>query len=172
MEFNYPVELEGFTPFQKAVWSAMREIPYGQTRSYRWIAEKVGKPRACRAVGNACGKNPLLIIHPCHRVVGSHGKLGGFSAGLDLKKALLGLEGVGSGVRGQWSGHANPKSEILNPIPSACKMNKSASSQVNTDERLSRQLPQQAPISEDKLYPRRRRGKTMVGVVKSCAPFR
>lgn len=94
VEFSYPVDLEEFTPFQKAVWSAMRKIPYGQTRTYRWLAEKVGKPRAYRAVGNACGKNPLLIIQPCHRVVGSHGKLGGFSAGLNVKKALLRLEGV------------------------------------------------------------------------------
>ena len=95
VEFDYPVDVEGFTPFQKAVWAAMREIPYGQTRSYRWIAEKVGRPRAYRAVGNACGKNPLLIIQPCHRVVGSQGRLGGFSAGLELKEALLQLEGVG-----------------------------------------------------------------------------
>jgi len=93
VEFDYPVELEGFSLFQKMVWAAMREIPYGQTRSYRWLAEKIGKPQACRAVGNACGKNPLLIIQPCHRVVGSHGNLGGFSAGLELKKALLRLEG-------------------------------------------------------------------------------
>jgi O-6-methylguanine DNA methyltransferase len=94
VDFNYAIDVERYTPFQKAVWAEMREIPYGETRSYRWIAEKVGKPRAYRAVGNACGKNPLLIIQPCHRVVGSHGKLGGFSGGLGLKKALLRLEGV------------------------------------------------------------------------------
>jgi methylated-DNA-[protein]-cysteine S-methyltransferase len=90
--FDYQVDTEGFTPFQKAVWAAMKEVPYGETRSYRWIAEKVGKPRAYRAVGNACGRNPVLIIQPCHRVVGSGGRLGGFSAGLDLKRALLQLE--------------------------------------------------------------------------------
>ena len=92
--FDYDVDTETFTPFQRAVWAAMREIPYGETRSYQWIAERIGKPRGSRAVGNACGKNPLLIIQPCHRVVGSGGKLGGFSAGLDLKKALLRLEGA------------------------------------------------------------------------------
>jgi methylated-DNA-[protein]-cysteine S-methyltransferase len=92
--FDYDLDVDRFTAFQKDVWAAMREIPYGETRSYLWIAEKIGKPRACRAVGNACGKNPLLILQPCHRVVGSGGKLGGFSAGLELKKALLQLEGV------------------------------------------------------------------------------
>ncbi len=92
--FDYAVDVGAFTSFEKAVWGAMREIPYGETRSYQWIAERIGKPRACRAVGNACGKNPLLIVQPCHRVVGTHGKLGGFSAGLDLKKRLLQLEGA------------------------------------------------------------------------------
>ena len=92
--FDYPLDLDEFTSFQKAVWAAMRRIPYGHTRSYRWIAQSIGKPLSYRAVGNACGKNPLLIIQPCHRVVGSHGKLGGFSAGLELKKTLLRLEGV------------------------------------------------------------------------------
>jgi len=92
--FDYPLDLEEFTPLQRAVWAAMREIPYGQTRSYQWVAERIGKPRAARAVGNACGKNPLPIVQPCHRVVGLQGRLGGFSAGLDLKKVLLKLEGV------------------------------------------------------------------------------
>lgn len=92
--FSYALDDEKFTPFERAVWAAMREIPYGETRSYRWLAEKVGKPRASRAVGNACGKNPFLIVQPCHRVVGSGGTLGGFSSGLALKKALLRLEGI------------------------------------------------------------------------------
>jgi methylated-DNA-[protein]-cysteine S-methyltransferase len=92
--FDYPLDLDAYTAFQQAVWAAMREIPYGQTRSYRWIAERIGKPGAARAVGNACGRNPLPIIQPCHRVVGSKGRLGGFSGGLDLKKALLRLEGT------------------------------------------------------------------------------
>jgi O-6-methylguanine DNA methyltransferase len=85
-------ELEG-TSFQRAVWRAMLEIPYGQTRSYGQLAAEVGRPRAYRAVANACGKNPLPIIIPCHRVVASKG-LGGFSLGIDLKKRLLAIEGV------------------------------------------------------------------------------
>ncbi len=92
--FDYPLDVENATPFQQAVWAAMRQITYGQTRSYQRIAEKIGRPRAARAVGNACGRNPLPIIQPCHRVVGSNGRLGGFSGGLDLKKALLELEGI------------------------------------------------------------------------------
>jgi len=94
VSFDYRLDVAGFTPFRKAVWAAMKKIPYGQTRSYRWVAEKVGRPRAFRAVGNACAKNPMVIIVPCHRVVGSDGRLGGFSAGLDLKRALLELEGL------------------------------------------------------------------------------
>jgi len=94
VNFDYPLDLDDFTPFQRAVWAAMRTIPYGETRSYEWVAEQISKPRAARAVGNACGKNPLAIVQPCHRVVGCDGRLGGFSGGLDLKKALLKLEGV------------------------------------------------------------------------------
>ena len=94
VSFDYPLDDGKFTPFQRAVWGAMRKIRYGETRPYRWLAQEIGKPTASRAVGNACGKNPFLIIQPCHRVVGSGGTLGGFSAGLDLKKALLKLEGV------------------------------------------------------------------------------
>ncbi|MBI4125345.1 MAG: MGMT family protein [Deltaproteobacteria bacterium] len=80
------------TPFQMAVWRAIRLIPYGQTRSYQWIAKKIGNPKAVRAVGQACGANPTPILVPCHRVVGSGGRLGGFSRGLRLKRQLLRLE--------------------------------------------------------------------------------
>jgi len=80
------------TPFQKSVWLAIQKIPYGQTRSYQWIAKKIGRPRAVRAVGSACGKNPLPLIIPCHRVIASHGKIGGFSAGRKWKRRLLQLE--------------------------------------------------------------------------------
>jgi len=90
----YKVEPETGTVFQHKVWRAMRKIPYGRTRPYGWIAKKIGKPGAARAVGNACGSNPLPIIQPCHRVVASGGRLGGFSAGLELKRKLLALEGV------------------------------------------------------------------------------
>ena len=90
----YDVEPETGTVFQRKVWSIMRKIPYGETRPYKWIAKKIGKPSAARAVGNACGSNPLPIIQPCHRVVASGGKLGGFSGGLPLKRKLLMLEGI------------------------------------------------------------------------------
>jgi len=80
------------TPFQCGVWEATRLIPYGETRSYAWVAEQMGKPKAVRAVGQALGKNPLPIIVPCHRVITSDGKLGGFSEGLEMKRFLLRLE--------------------------------------------------------------------------------
>jgi methylated-DNA-[protein]-cysteine S-methyltransferase len=82
------------TSFQQAVWSALRAIPYGQTVSYGEIASRLGQRSACRAVGAANGANPVPIIIPCHRVVGSHGELVGFGAGLPVKRFLLRLEGV------------------------------------------------------------------------------
>ncbi|NLA87786.1 MAG: methylated-DNA--[protein]-cysteine S-methyltransferase [Clostridiales bacterium] len=89
--FDLPLEAQG-TAFQKAVWSALRDIPYGETRSYKDIACAVGKPTACRAVGSANNKNPISVIIPCHRVVGSGGSLTGYDGGLDIKQALLELE--------------------------------------------------------------------------------
>jgi O-6-methylguanine DNA methyltransferase len=80
------------TPWQRRVWVAMQRISYGQTRSYRWLAEQIGQPTAVRAVANACGRNPLPIIIPCHRVIKSDGSWGGYSCGLNIKKALLKLE--------------------------------------------------------------------------------
>jgi methylated-DNA-[protein]-cysteine S-methyltransferase len=96
--FRVPLEAEG-SAFQQAVWSALKKIPYGALRSYRDIAEQLGNRRAVRAVGAANGRNPIPIIVPCHRVVGSDGKLTGFAGGLPTKRALLDLEGV----RGNWS---------------------------------------------------------------------
>jgi methylated-DNA-[protein]-cysteine S-methyltransferase len=78
--------------FQKRVWQELLTIPYGETRSYGDIAKKLGNPKACRAVGAANGKNPISIIAPCHRVVGSNGKLTGFAGGLEAKAYLLKLE--------------------------------------------------------------------------------
>ncbi len=86
------LDLSRATPFQREVWEITRLIPYGETRSYAWVAEQIKKPRAMRAVGQALGKNPLPIIVPCHRVVASDGKLGGFSGGLEMKRYLLSLE--------------------------------------------------------------------------------
>ena len=90
--FELPLRLCG-TPFQQRVWSALCEIPYGETRSYRDIAEAVGSPRAYRAVGMANNRNPILILVPCHRVIGADGALVGYGGGLDMKRALLELEG-------------------------------------------------------------------------------
>ncbi len=91
---DFPVELNygGATPFQRGVWQAARQIPYGETRSYGWIARQMGKPGAARAVGQALGKNPFPVIVPCHRVVAGDGTLGGFTGGLEMKKLLLKLE--------------------------------------------------------------------------------
>jgi len=80
------------TPFQQKVWAALLTIPFGETRSYRQIAEQIGHPKAVRAVGAANGKNPLSIMAPCHRVIGSNGKLTGFAGGLPVKAFLLELE--------------------------------------------------------------------------------
>ncbi len=85
------------TPFQLSVWRALRRIPYGQTVSYGELARAIGRPRASRAVGAANGSNPLPIVVPCHRVIGSTGKLTGFGGGLKTKAALLALEGVRTG---------------------------------------------------------------------------
>jgi len=90
--FNDAVDLENATPFQQAVWEATRSIPYGETRSYEWIAQRIGKPGAARAVGQALKNNPFPIIVPCHRVIGKDGSLTGFSCGLELKKRLLDIE--------------------------------------------------------------------------------
>jgi O-6-methylguanine DNA methyltransferase len=90
-EFATPVDLQG-TPFQLNVWNALREIPYGEVRCYADVAEAIGRPSAVRAVGAANGANPVPVIIPCHRVIGSNGKLVGFGAGVDWKLRLLGIE--------------------------------------------------------------------------------
>jgi methylated-DNA-[protein]-cysteine S-methyltransferase len=89
--FDLRLNLKG-TPFQVRVWEALRHIPYGETRSYAQQARAVGAPDAVRAVGAANGRNPIPIIVPCHRVIGSNGKLTGFGGGLPLKRWLLDLE--------------------------------------------------------------------------------
>jgi methylated-DNA-[protein]-cysteine S-methyltransferase len=94
VDFEDKLDLSSGTKFQKKVWASCRSIPYGQTRSYGWIARQIGKPGASRAVGNALGKNPIPIIIPCHRVLAADGGIGGFSGGLSAKLRLLKLEGV------------------------------------------------------------------------------
>lgn len=92
--FDLPLAAEG-TAFQKQVWNQLRKIPYGKTSSYKDIAIKVKNPQACRAVGGANGKNPLLIVVPCHRVIAANGSLGGFSGDIKIKEHLLRLESQG-----------------------------------------------------------------------------
>jgi len=91
-DFDLPLSLEG-TEFQLCVWRSLRTIPYGETISYGQLAHRIGKPKAVRAVGLANGSNPIPIIIPCHRVIGSNGSLTGFGGGLPIKKKLLALEG-------------------------------------------------------------------------------
>ncbi|MEP9359275.1 methylated-DNA--[protein]-cysteine S-methyltransferase [Sphingomonas sp. KR3-1] len=89
--FDLPLDFRG-TDFQKSVWAELLAIPFGETRSYGEIAMKLGRPKASRAVGAANGRNPISIVAPCHRVIGSTGKLTGFAGGLEAKAYLLGLE--------------------------------------------------------------------------------
>lgn len=91
--FELPLAAHG-TPFQQSVWAALARIPYGELRSYRDIAQSIGNPAAVRAVGAANGRNPLPIVVPCHRVIGSDGALTGFAGGLAIKSFLLRLEGA------------------------------------------------------------------------------
>ncbi|OOM11955.1 methylated-DNA--[protein]-cysteine S-methyltransferase [Clostridium saccharobutylicum] len=90
-EFNLPLAPKG-TEFQKKVWNALKEIPFGETRSYGEIARRIGNEKASRAVGMANNKNPIMIIIPCHRVIGANGKLVGYAGGIDIKEKLLNLE--------------------------------------------------------------------------------
>ena len=88
-----PLDLSVGTEFQRQVWAAMRAIPFGKTASYQSIAASIGNPKACRAVGGACGANPIPVLIPCHRVLAANQRLGGFSGGLDWKRKLLAREG-------------------------------------------------------------------------------
>jgi methylated-DNA-[protein]-cysteine S-methyltransferase len=92
-KFDLPLNPQG-TPFQKTVWEALKEIPYGETISYGELAQRIGCPKGHRAVGTANGRNPISIIVPCHRVIGSDGQLAGYGGGLANKERLLALEGA------------------------------------------------------------------------------
>ncbi len=92
--FDEALDLSGATAFQRRVWSVVRDIPYGETRSYSQIARQAVSPGAARAVGRAMAANPVPIVVPCHRVIGSDGNLRGFGGGLDLKRRLLEMEGA------------------------------------------------------------------------------
>lgn len=90
--FNFPLDLDRGTIFQRMVWRKLMEIPYGEYRSYKWVAEQIGHPLAARAVGMANNKNPLPPIIPCHRVIGSDGSLTGYASGIHIKRQLLEME--------------------------------------------------------------------------------
>lgn len=92
--FSVPCDLAALPPFARSVLRVTAKIPYGQVKSYRWIAARLGKPGATRAVGNALAKNPIPVLIPCHRVIRSDGSLGGFALGLDWKRKLLALEKI------------------------------------------------------------------------------
>lgn len=96
--FDLPFSLKG-TSFQKAVWSELLKIAYGKTLTYKNIAEKIKNPNSQRAVGQACNKNPVLILIPCHRVIGSNFSLKGFAAGIEVKKRLLNLENINCNLK-------------------------------------------------------------------------
>jgi len=99
--FDIPLGPEG-TPFQRAVWEALLEIPYGETRSYGDIAARIGNPKAARAVGMANNRNPIAVFVPCHRVIGASGKLVGYAGGVDVKKKLLELEKLNAAKHPHW----------------------------------------------------------------------
>ena len=99
VDFELPLAPDG-TEFQRTVWSRLQEIPYGETISYGELAKRVGNPKASRAVGAANGSNPIPIVIPCHRVIGSNGKLTGFGGGLPTKERLLALEAKQLGLLG------------------------------------------------------------------------
>lgn len=92
VKFSVAPDLSLGTPFQRRVWAALCKIPWGETRTYRWIARRLGQPRAVRAVGAAVGANPIPFVVPCHRAIGSDGSLCGFAGGLALKRRLLATE--------------------------------------------------------------------------------
>lgn len=91
VNFNIPLAFTG-TPFQEEVWTALQAVPWGETRTYKWIAEKIGRPQAVRAVGTAAGANPIPLIVPCHRIIGSNGKLTGYAYGTKIKAHFLECE--------------------------------------------------------------------------------
>jgi methylated-DNA-[protein]-cysteine S-methyltransferase len=105
-EFDLTVESHG-TPFQETVWCALRDIPYGETRSYADVARAIGRPSAVRAVGAANGRNGVPIVVPCHRVIGSGGELRGYAGGVDVKAALLVFE-----RSGEWPGRLARRSAL------------------------------------------------------------
>jgi methylated-DNA-[protein]-cysteine S-methyltransferase len=91
-EFTQRTSFATGTEFDRKVWLTLKEIPYGETRTYKWLAEKIGKPNAFRAVGQSLSRNPIPVLLPCHRIIESDGSLGGYSGGVDIKRRLLEIE--------------------------------------------------------------------------------
>lgn len=91
-EFKQNITLDEGTEFEKQVWLAIKDVPFGETRTYKWLAERLGTPGGSRAVGQALSKNPIPIVIPCHRIIESTGKIGGYSSGVDIKRRLLEME--------------------------------------------------------------------------------
>jgi methylated-DNA-[protein]-cysteine S-methyltransferase len=131
-EFDLPLAPDG-TEFQRRVWDELRAIPYGETRSYAELARALGKPGAARAVGSANARNPITVIVPCHRVIGSSGDLAGFSGGVERKRLLLDLEATGEAPK-FYTAAARPPSRREASIRhhSAIARSHSASARVRT----------------------------------------
>lgn len=91
-EFHHSIVFISGTDFEHKVWLSLKDVPYGETRTYKWIAERIGNPKAVRAVGGALSRNPIPIVLPCHRIIESDGSIGGYSSGVDIKRRLLDLE--------------------------------------------------------------------------------
>ncbi len=91
-EFHVNLVLLQGTDFEKKVWLSLRAVPYGETRTYKWVAERIDNPKAVRAVGQALSRNPIPIVLPCHRIIESDGSIGGYSSGVDIKRRLLDME--------------------------------------------------------------------------------
>jgi O-6-methylguanine DNA methyltransferase len=113
VSFTQKLDLRG-TDFQKTVWRELMKIPYGNVRSYKWLAVQAGNPNAARAVGNALNGNKIPVIIPCHRIIESSGGLGGFGSGIEFKKRLLQLEGV---LPARRSGHSQAPRQFRTPLP-------------------------------------------------------
>lgn len=90
--FSFETSFVSGSEFERMVWNTLKEVPYGQTRTYKWLAGRIGRPNAFRAVGNALGRNPIPIIFPCHRIIEADGSLGGYSSGIDIKRRLIEIE--------------------------------------------------------------------------------
>lgn len=91
-KFDQNIAFVKGTDFERSVWLTLREIPYGETRTYKWLAERIGSPKAVRAIGRALSKNPIPIVLPCHRIIEADGSIGGYSSGIERKRRLLNLE--------------------------------------------------------------------------------